>query len=115
MDAQVAFLFKHAAPERAIACMVSSNARLLRGGADRRGHARGGEVARDEELRDPNERPRRYSRGGYFLSFSCKERRCIPSRRAASEMLPPQSESTRLMCSHSARASEGALKSSAVP
>ena len=32
----------------------------------------------------------------------------MPSRRAASEMLPPQSLSTRWMCSHSFRASEGA-------
>src|SRR4051812_49569321 len=36
----------------------------------------------------------------------------MPSRRAASEMLPPASDSTRLMCSHSARASDGALYSS---
>ena len=31
----------------------------------------------------------------------------MPSRRAASETLPPQSASTRLMCSHSTRASDG--------
>lgn len=47
---------------------------------------------------------RRHS-GASFCNFRCRERRWIPRRRAASEMLPPQSASTRLMCSHSARAS----------
>jgi hypothetical protein len=49
-----------------------------------------------------------YRFGGYFCSLRCSDRRWIPSRRAASEMLPPQSDSTRLMCSHSARARLGA-------
>lgn len=51
---------------------------------------------------------RAYLLGGYFWSLRCKLRRWMPSRRAASEMFPPASESTRLMCSHSARASDGA-------
>ena len=51
----------------------------------------------------------RYLVGGYFCSLRCRLRRWMPSRRAASEMFPPASESTRLMCSHSARASDGAL------
>ncbi len=51
---------------------------------------------------------RAYLLGGYFWSLRCRLRRWMPSRRAASEMFPPASESTRLMCSHSARASDGA-------
>ena len=46
-------------------------------------------------------------RGGYFFSFSCSVRRVMPSRRAASETLPPVSARMRWMCSHSARASVG--------
>ena len=43
---------------------------------------------------------------GYFASLRCRLRRCRPRRRAASEMLPETPTSTRLMCSHSARASD---------
>ena len=45
--------------------------------------------------------------GARLRSLRRSERRWIPSRRAASEMFPPQSARTRWMCSHSARASEG--------
>src|SRR5262245_55945618 len=48
-----------------------------------------------------------YSLGGYLWSLRWSERRWIPSRRAASDTLPSQSESTRWMCSHSVRASDG--------
>ncbi len=46
--------------------------------------------------------------GAFRWSLRCRERRWIPRRRADSEMLPPQSERTRWMCSHSIRAREGA-------
>src|SRR4051812_7850991 len=48
-----------------------------------------------------------YSFGGSLPNFLCRLRRCIPSFRAAREMLPPQSVRIRWMCSHSTRASDG--------
>jgi len=50
-------------------------------------------------------------RGGCFWSFRCSDFRWSPRRRAASDTFPPASVSTRWMCSHSARASEGAAGS----
>ena len=52
-----------------------------------------------------------HSRGGNFCSMRCRLRRCSLSRRAASDTLPPQSASTRLMCSHLTRSSEGGSRS----
>ena len=52
-----------------------------------------------------------YRGTGYFDNFRWSDLLCSPSSRAACEMLPPQSVSTRLMCSHSARASEATLGS----
>src|SRR6185312_4208229 len=57
--------------------------------------------------------PVNYFEGGCLRNFSCKDLRCIPRRRAASETLPPASPRTRWMCSHSARASDGAGNSCA--
>jgi len=54
-----------------------------------------------------DERADVHRNGGSFPIFRCKERRCIRNRRAASEILPPQSVSTRFRYSHSTRSSEG--------
>ena len=56
-----------------------------------------------------------YTLGGYFCSLRCSDRRWMPRRRAASEMLPAQSDMTRLMCSHSARARLGGVYSVVAP
>ena len=55
----------------------------------------------------------RHRSGGLLRNLSCSDRRCMFSRLAASEMFPPQSESTRCRCSHSTRASDGTGHSSA--
>ena len=51
---------------------------------------------------------------GNLPSLRCRLRRWMPRRRAAWVMLPPQSASTRWMCSHSTRAREGVAGSTSV-
>ena len=53
--------------------------------------------------------------GAYLYSLRCNVLLCSPNLLAASEILPLQSASTRFICSHSARASDGVSKSSSLP
>lgn len=83
--------------------------------AVREGRCDAGSVNRSRSSNRAPQRPapnffaRPYCPGGYFVSFRWSDLRCRPSSFAACDTLPPQSVSTRWICSHSTRASEGTV------
>ena len=81
--------------------------RLLRLRGRSRGGAGEGERAREGGGDAHGDPCRGQTLGGCFCSFRWSVRRCIFSRRAASEMLPLQSARMRFRYSHSWRSSEG--------